>query len=144
MSRLTHGMSNTPEYYSWKAMKERCTNKHHKAYKHYGGRGLVICNRWLNSFENFYADMGDRPNGLSLERTNNNKGYNPKNCKWDTGLRQNRNRNFKRNSSGVTGVIFRKKRKIFEAYLSKKYLGMFPTLLDAICARKSAQNKCWN
>ena len=86
----THGMSRTKIYYIWVEMKKRCLNKKQKAYKNYGGRGIKVCKRWMY-FENFYADMGEKPDGKSLERINNNLGYFKKNCKWATHLEQMRN-----------------------------------------------------
>jgi hypothetical protein len=76
-------MTLTPTYKSWKAMKERCLKESHQWYKYYGGRGIKICPQWLNSFETFLADMGERPGvGWSLERKDNDIGYEPGNCIW--------------------------------------------------------------
>jgi hypothetical protein len=86
----THGMEATPIYNAWAAMKSRCTNINNRFYKDYGGRGITFCERW-NDFMNFYEDMGERPNGMSLERKDNAKGYEPSNCKWATKLEQRRN-----------------------------------------------------
>lgn len=75
----------TSEYRSWSAMKARCLNAKNKYYYNYGGRGIKICKRWINGFENFIQDMGPKPSSKhSLERINNNRGYTPKNCKWAT------------------------------------------------------------
>lgn len=87
----THGMLGTPEYEAWHAMKQRCLNPNGRAYKNYGARGITVCKRWLK-FENFYADMGVRPQGASLERTNNSKGYSPHNCVWASNKQQANNR----------------------------------------------------
>lgn len=89
---ITHNMSNTIEYKSWSEMKNRCNNKNSHNYERYGKRGIKVCNRWLNSFENFLEDMGSRPNNTSLDRINNNQGYYPKNCKWSSPKEQSRNR----------------------------------------------------
>lgn len=102
----THGMHKSKEYKSWQSMKERCYNKNNKRYDKYGGRGIKVCERWLESFENFYEDIGDRPSkNHSLERTDVNKDYCLENCTWATYSTQNRNRRKnKRNTSGCTGV----------------------------------------
>lgn len=81
------------EYISWRSMIERCTYPKHKSFKDYGGRGITICERWLHSFENFLADMGLRPQGMTLDRYPNNDGnYEPSNCRWATANEQRANR----------------------------------------------------
>jgi len=77
----------SPTYYSWQAMLLRCNNPISKSYKDYGGRGITICDRWLK-FENFLADMGERPKGLTLDRRNVNGDYEPGNCRWATRKEQ--------------------------------------------------------
>jgi hypothetical protein len=90
--RKSNEIYKSREYSSYKAMKERCNNKNHHAYKNYGGRGISICERWLECFENFYNDMGKRPIAKSLDRIDNDGNYNPINCKWSTPAEQNNNK----------------------------------------------------
>lgn len=88
----THGMTRQREYRSWQAMKERCHNPSHWKYKDYGGRGIAVCNRWLNSFENFYEDMGKCPARFTLDRINIDGNYEPSNCRWADAVTQAKNR----------------------------------------------------
>jgi hypothetical protein len=84
-------------YRSWAAMIARCTNPNNNRYGYYAGRGIVVCERWTNSFPNFLADMGERPIGKSIDRINNDGNYEPGNCRWSTAIEQVHNRRpFKR------------------------------------------------
>src|ERR1700684_4418682 len=89
--RIKHGMAGTETYMIWAWILQRCNNPKSTAYKHYGGRGIKVCKRW-HKFENFFADMGVRPEGLSVERKNNDGHYCKKNCVWATTAQQSRNR----------------------------------------------------
>jgi hypothetical protein len=90
---ITHGKTKQRIYHIWQDMKERCGNPNNAGYHNYGGRGIVVCKRWADSFENFYADMGEPPTSKhTLERKNVNKGYGPVNCTWATKKEQGRNK----------------------------------------------------
>ena len=86
-----HGMTGTPTYKTWDAMKRRVRCRTDKDYGNYGGRGIDMDPRW-NSFISFYKDMGNKPNGTTIGRIDNCKGYWPNNCRWETILQQNNNR----------------------------------------------------
>lgn len=90
--RFKHGKCGSREHRSYVAMKSRCTNKNHIGYKNYGGRGISICAEWFDSFVQFYADMGDRPLGTSLDRIDNDGNYEPLNCRWSDRSTQASNR----------------------------------------------------
>jgi hypothetical protein len=109
----THGFHRTPTYVSWCAMKDRCTRPKNKSWKDYGGRGIRVCERWLNSFENFLADVGPRPEGktkdgkalYSIDRFPNNDGdYEPGNVRWATRDQQKANQR-KRSSRNSFGIV---------------------------------------
>lgn len=100
LARKTHGMSNSLLYGVWLSMRNRCYDKKNIGYDYYGGRGIVVCDRWRNSFENFASDMGEKPSkSHSLDRKDVNGNYEPGNCKWSTPLEQSEN---KRNNKTLT------------------------------------------
>ena len=93
----THGMTKTPEYQAWLDMKARCCNPNYQHYSHYGGRGIGVCDRWKNSFQNFFLDMGSRPTAKhSLDRIDNDGDYCPENCRWATKAEQQNNKSTNR------------------------------------------------
>jgi hypothetical protein len=111
----THGLSDCVEYRAWSYMKTRCCNTDIKSAPRYSGRGIKICDRWLDSFENFYEDMGKKPSPKhSLDRINNDGDYEPSNCRWATWEEQANN-----NSNNVKFVIDGE--TITRANLCKKY-----------------------
>lgn len=99
-ARLRHGHSRrgmqTPTWRSWGSMIRRCYTPSEKGFQHWGGRGITVCERWRSSFENFLADMGERPPGTTLDRIDNERGYEPGNCQWADWTHQNKNRRYTR------------------------------------------------
>jgi hypothetical protein len=89
---VTHGLSKHPLYQSWATMISRCENPNATGYRNYGGRGIKVCERWRHSFPNFLKDMGERPDGMTVERKNVNGDYSPENCVWGTHKEQHHNK----------------------------------------------------
>ena len=102
-----HGMTDSPTWTSWMAMIKRCYGKYSINYENYGGRGIEVCKRWVDSFEEFLADMGERPEGMTLDRIDSSGDYEPGNCRWATKKQQDRNRksNILVTRDGVTKCV---------------------------------------
>lgn len=93
MDRITkHGMWKSKEFAVWRNMLDRCYNPKHKRFSDWGGRGITVCEKWRHDFKAFYDDMGPKPDGMSLDRVDNNAGYFPQNCRWATSKQQANNR----------------------------------------------------
>lgn len=136
----THGLKKHRLYDTWNNMMARCTNKSHKYFDYYGGKGISVCNRWIN-IENFIDDMYPTyKEGLTIDRINNDGNYEPSNCRWATKFVQARNTKkiSSNNTSGYRGVSFKKDNNKFRAQItlnSKKInLGYFKAAIDAAYA----------
>lgn len=143
-----HGLYGTPEYRSWAAMHSRCKITNKKDFSSYAGRGIVVCDRWYN-VENFVADMGKkRSPDLTIERRDNDKGYDPDNCYWATRKQQNRNTRIREaNTTGINGVTFLKRTGKYiariRADVGHHNLGSFETIPQAAEARRQGEIKYW-
>ena len=129
-----HGLERSKEYASWLNMKQRCLNPKSTAWENYGGRGISICNEWLNSFVTFYEDMGKCPDGLTLDRIDVNGNYEPSNCKWSTVSEQNFNQ-------GVKGVSFDNTKQKWIVMFGNKYYGAYKDKTQAIRTRQIVENQ---
>ena len=139
----THGLTGTSEYQAWTKMKLRCYDPNNPRYYTYGGRGIVVCDHWRDSFENFFADMGKKPSAKhSIDRKDVNGDYTPANCHWATATQQMRNttRNVfieidgvRRCASEWCEVLGLDRVRIYEKIgVRKGYVQPFPTVEAAI------------
>lgn len=143
---IIHGMSHTLEYGIWKQMKYRCTVETNPGYPDYGGRGIKVCDRWLESFQNFYEDMGSKPEGMSLDRIDVNGDYCPENCRWADISTQNFNQGIRvNNKSGRTGVSWDSERNKWFVRIcingKNVSLGRYSDFEDAVKVREEAEMK---
>lgn len=137
----SHGFSNTPTYSSWVSARSRCRYEKDSSYPRYGGKGIEICDRWYNSFENFLEDMGERPEGKTLDRIDGERGYYPENCRWATLVEQSSNRKHTHPSlSKYRGVFYKKTNGRWLSSLSgyeetgQIYIGIYDTDVEAALA----------
>jgi hypothetical protein len=143
MSYFRHGKCNTPEYRAYNNMKNRCLNPNTRDYHYYGGRGIKVCERWLESFYNFLEDVGERPTpNYSLDRIDNDGDYAPDNVRWSSKLTQVVNRRqFENTISGYKGIALTRSNK-WQARIKKSgkllALGTFENKIDAILAYNTA------
>lgn len=141
LGRVTHGHTRIGKYkrtyISWSNMKQRCLNPKRNSYKYYGGRGIKVCDRWLHSFENFLADMGECPPGLTIDRIENDGNYEKGNCRWATIITQITNRRkggkFKLTEKDVITILSSTKRTMADYKRKANTYGVsFRTIQDII------------
>ena len=135
----------TPEYRAWRNMKNRCYSPNSSSYKNYGARCITVCDKWLNNFPAFLADVGWRPSpDHSLDRLDNNNQYEPGNVRWATRLQQQNNQRLRKtNTSGFNGVCWDKARGKWSASITMRgksqHLGRFFSLREAAQAVSKAK-----
>ena len=127
---LRHGLSGTSEYQTWINMKQRCLNPKASSFRHYGGRGITICDNWRDNFAAFFADIGPRPSAKhSIERLDNNGQYSPENCRWVLQIEQmNNNRRSRR-------IEYRGERRTLTQWLRVTGLPKHGFLMRVLVAR---------
>jgi hypothetical protein len=139
----THGIPNQDRTYrSWRRMKTRCLNKNYQDYDNYGGRGIKVCDRWINSFENFFHDMGERPARMTLDRINVNGNYELSNCRWATHEQQcnNTRTNVFIFWNGKTQTIMQWAKELGIAYWEIRYFNKKGLDLSEIIAKSKTPN----
>jgi hypothetical protein len=141
-SATKHGLHKHKLYGVYQNMRQRCYNKMCPEYKRYGGRGITICDEWLNDFMSFYnwANSNGYKEGLSIDKVDNGDIYKPSNCRWATNATQSANQRVNStNKSGYTGVSFYKKHNNYRVYIchdnKNRYLGSYTRIEDAVCRR---------
>jgi hypothetical protein len=147
---ILHDQSGTPTYSSYDHMRARCLITEGLIAKSYYEKGITVCDRWKEDngkgYENFLEDMGERPEGTSIDRIDNDKGYYKENCRWSSKSEQNYNRKSSlKNKSGSIGVMMKKKTKTWRAYISKDgvriELGHYKTFQQACEVREAAERE---
>lgn len=135
-SRYKHGMTGTSEFWIWQHMRKRCHDEGSKDFSRYGGRGIQVCERWRDSFDNFFADMGKRPSDKhSIDRINNDGNYEPSNCRWATRSEQRSNQRLSsRNRSGVKHIGVRGDEFVLQIKGDAGVYRRFNNLNDAVDA----------
>lgn len=136
----SHGFTGSPEYRSWVSMKARCGGAGPGGKKYYRGRGIEVCSEWMNSFEAFLRDMGARPEGTTLDRINNDRGYYPGNCRWATPREQTQNSRRAKLTEKDIPVIFRlSKDGVSQRQIAARY-GVSQQLVTAVLQRRAWAN----
>lgn len=134
------GVAHKGAYSSWNNMMRRCYDLKYPRAKDYSGRGIIVANTWHN-FNTFFEDMGDRPEGMTLDRVDNEGNYEPKNCRWATALQQSHNRRHSHYDRRVGVSKYSHKYRATINYKGKRHhLGVFDRLEDAIKAREDAES----
>lgn len=129
--RPGHRQTGTPTYITWQAMRNRCYNPNADQWNRYGGRGVAVCDRWRKSFDNFLADMGERPEGKTLDRIDSDGNYEPDNCRWATPTEQSRNRASSKLTLEKAEAIRRdRKRGVTRATLVARYKVSHATIAE--------------
>lgn len=137
-----HGLTSHKFYHTWNGMVQRCTNPKNKNYKNYGGRGITVCEEWLDirNFVDWAKATHPNIKGMTLDRIDNDKGYNPENCRWADVITQNINQRIKKNNtSGFVGICWNNKNNNWMAKIKSGdffiYIGSFHTKEEAVLAR---------
>jgi hypothetical protein len=155
IASVTHGLTKTNNkvnrlYSIWLDMKKRCHNPQNKEYKNYGGRGITVYGEWATDYVAFHkwAINNGYTDKLTLDRIDVNKGYSPENCKWSTWVEQGRNKRLSpKNTSGVSGVAYKKQRGLYVARIGvngkRIFIGEYKSFNEAVNARKEAELKYW-